>query len=153
MTDNIDMRFKHTLTKIEMNGKNPFFITLSDDTGGRTKYYGKLFGDTTKFKVIIESTDLSFDAERKYDYKGHLQLNKLYGVNFEPFKNFGLKPGSMIEIYTKDEDFYYIGDPYEDPEAYEAALDEYIYVALPFNVIKGILGVTDRTDDEILEIV
>jgi hypothetical protein len=130
--------FKHILTPQEMNSKPPFYITLGDNTkeGHSPIYHGNSLSEgRTKFEVIIIPTDISIKAKRIYDYKGHLEINKLYEVNLAPFGRYGLKAGDTIDIWW-DEGLD------DDPNIGYFPIN----IVFPDRVTEGILGIKDDFD-------
>jgi hypothetical protein len=143
--------FCHLMTLAEMRPKNPY-LTLCDNTGRKAVYQGNRIEEhVTKFEAFIIPHGYSYKCERKSDYLGRLQRNRLDGVGLHGFVNNGLREGSKIEI------FWY--EP-EEPEEVEDFEQKFMYgdvhfpifVILPEDVIKVLLrrGQYDESEENYL---
>jgi hypothetical protein len=141
----------HIMTKREMSRKNPY-LTLIDNTGTKTIYHGRTIEEhITKFEVLIIPTGVQYQCERKRDYMGKLQWNRLDGAALHGCDNYGLIPGGKIEI------FWYCPSEAEEEEDYEknfitGDLRFPIYVILPSEVREAMLrrGLYDQDQENYL---
>lgn len=143
--------FCHLMTKAEMNPKSPY-LTLCDNTRRGAVYQGDRIEEyITQFEVLLIPHGHSYKCERKRDYLGKLRRHRLDGAALYGLDNFGLVPGSKIEI------FWYEPENEEEADEFELRYRHGdvrfpVFVILPEDVIRILLrqGYYDESEENYL---